>query len=59
MTPTSQNMVAAYRRQTDKSAPYVHIRKRCACGKVVKAIQLERFGACATCAKERRPARPR
>ncbi len=29
------------------------VRKRCACGKQVKAIQLTRYGACDACLKAR------
>lgn len=30
---------------------YVHVRKRCGCGSIVTARQLDQYGRCATCEK--------
>lgn len=50
---TTPGGIARYRQQS-ASAPYVHIRKRCACGSVVTAKQLDQYQCCATCVKKAR-----
>lgn len=46
---THPNAVAQYREQTSKSTVYTHKRRRCGCGKVATAIDLQRYGKCAHC----------
>jgi DNA topoisomerase VI subunit B len=48
------NAIAKFRATTASALPLSHVRKRCACNKVVTSIQLERYGMCATCYKAKR-----
>jgi hypothetical protein len=47
------NAIANYREGTSKQKTYSHVRKRCGCGKVATAIDLERYGKCARCQREK------
>lgn len=49
MTPSDM----AHYRQQSATAPYIHIRKRCACSAVVTAKQLAQAGACSKCVRNR------
>lgn len=43
--------VELYRQQTAADVPVTLRRKRCACGKVVTAKQLNQYGACDACVR--------
>ncbi len=48
----NQQEQAKFRSNTAASGTvYVHQRKRCACGKQITAMDLQRYGRCATCRK--------
>ncbi|WP_157650718.1 hypothetical protein [Burkholderia ubonensis] len=49
MNIADPNAIAKFRATTASALQLSHVRKRCACNKVVTAIQLTRYGMCAAC----------
>ncbi len=56
MMSTDPNVLAKFRVTTSSHKHYSHVRKRCACNRVVTARQLERYGKCDRCYQEARQA---
>jgi len=54
---SNPSTIALYRAQTAANVPITLRRKRCACGKVVTARQLQQQGGCDRCFHERAQAR--
>ena len=50
---SNPSSISLYRAQTVANDPITLRRKRCACGKVVTARQLQQQGGCDRCAQER------
>lgn len=50
---SNPSAVELYRQQTATDVPVTLRRKRCACGKVVTAKQLNQYGACDACVRNR------
>lgn len=53
MNVADPNAIAKFRATTANALQLSHVRKRCACNKTVTAIQLKRYGMCATCYREK------
>lgn len=49
MIATDPNAIAKFRKTTATHVHYSHVRKRCACDRVVTSKQLQNYGMCAKC----------
>jgi hypothetical protein len=50
---SNPSAVELYRQQTASSVPITLRRKRCTCGKVLTAKQLQQYGVCESCVRTR------
>ncbi|WP_109479185.1 hypothetical protein [Paraburkholderia sp. C35] len=55
MNVADPNAIAKFRETTAKALQLSHVRKRCPapCNKVVTSIQLQRYGMCERCRKQK------
>jgi hypothetical protein len=54
MNIADPNAIAKFRATTASALQLSHVRKRCACNKVVTALQLQRYSMCDACYRAKR-----